>query len=196
MKGLAGSRARLRSSVARVKRWSGVREHHVVCSTVRRPRSCLSPRPCRTAFTPTPPGVQQLPSRFTPRALSLEPRSSQHRHPLMRANRGGHRARPHPLAFLARREPLRPRAAVVTEVRASDNEQPGLTGGSSLQAAAQQNAEQNRCWATAEQKAICWGRLFGNRRRTGRHSVRRRCWSVSCVGSSSATNWLVNWLSS
>jgi len=73
MKGLAGSRTRLRSSVARVRRWSGVREHHVVCSTVRRPRSCLSPRPCRTAFTPIPPGVQQLlatshyePSRWSP----------------------------------------------------------------------------------------------------------------------------------
>jgi len=60
----------------------------------------------------------------------------------------------------------------------------------SLQAAAQQNAEQNRCWATAEQKAICWARLFGNTRRTERHSVRRRCWFVSWVGYSTARNWI------
>ena len=62
---------------------------------------------------------------------------------------------------------------------------------SSLQAEAEQNAEQNRCWATGKQKAICWGHLFRNKRRTEHHSVRRRCWSVSWVGYSNARNWLV-----
>jgi len=54
-------------------------------------------------------------------------------------------------------------------------------GQPSLQAEAEQNAELNRCWATGKQKAICWGHLFGNKRRTERHSVRRRCWLLSRV---------------
>ena len=64
-------------------------------------------------------------------------------------------------------------------------------GQPSLQAEAEQNAELNRCWATGKQKAICWGHLFRNKRRTEHHSVRRRCWSVSWVGYSNARNWLV-----